>query len=122
MDTFTALKTDSIPFDQINLDPNNPRIAPDKPPGYEDVAKITDPEVQAALAKRITEDFEVGPLEDAIIGQGWVPMDAVVVWRLPGKRPAYVVIEGNRRATALRRIRKRLERTPLQEKVKAAEV
>jgi hypothetical protein len=74
------------------------------------VGKITDAEVQAALEKRIGADFDAGALEDAIIGQGWVPMDAVVVWRLPGKRPAYVVVEGNRRTTALRRLRKRLER------------
>lgn len=110
MDPSARLKVVQIPFDQVHLDPNNPRIAPDDPPGYADAARITDPAMQRALADRIGRDFDISELEGAIIGQGWVPMDAVVVWRLAGKKPAYVVIEGNRRTTALRRLRDRLDR------------
>lgn len=110
MEFLNALKSVDIPFDQIYLDPNNPRIAPETPPGYDDPAKITQPEIQTALAERINKDFDTAELEAAILGQGWVPIDAVVVWKVPGARLVYVVVEGNRRVTTLKGLHKKLKR------------
>lgn len=98
-----------VKFEQLYLDPNNPRIAPDFPPGYSDPTKLFDPKLQSFLEERVKEVYDVSELEEAIIGQGWVPVDAILVWTHPGQHDKHVVVEGNTRTIALRNIRKRLE-------------
>lgn len=100
----------TVPFDSLYLDPNNPRLALDDPPGYEDVAKIVDAELQKTLEQKIEEVYQVDALEQAIFGQGWMPIDNIVVWTYPNHPDRHVVVEGNRRTVALRRIRTRLSR------------
>jgi hypothetical protein len=98
-----------VPFDRIYLDPNNPRIAPDDRPGYEDPGVLFDDERQAGLEatlEEIYEDYE--ELKEAIITQGWVPIDAIIVWEHPKKKGWYVVVEGNTRTLTLRKIRREL--------------
>ena len=48
--------------------------------------------------------FDVGELRDTIKTIGFLPMDRIVVrpWRVACSPPKYVVIEGNRRVTALK--------------------
>jgi hypothetical protein len=99
-----------VPFERIYLDPNNPRIAPDNRPGYEDPDVLFDDENQAELEatlEGIYEDYE--ELKEAIITQGWVPIDAIIVWQHPKKKGWYVVVEGNTRTLTLRKIRRELE-------------
>ena len=100
-----------VPFDQLFLDPNNPRIAPEDPPGYETPAKIFDPVLQKTLEERIREVYPVAALESSILAQGWVPYDPIIVWEHPQQPGHYIVVEGNTRTTALRTLRgDRLER------------
>jgi len=35
-----------VPFESLYLDPNNPRLAPDDPPGYDDPASLFDKDLQ----------------------------------------------------------------------------
>jgi hypothetical protein len=107
METFLREST-KVPFESLRLDPNNPRLAPDEPPGYTDVQSLLDPELQASLEKRAEEEFDLPSLEQAIIGQGWMPIDNMVIWPHPEGSDANVVLEGNRRLAALRRLRERL--------------
>lgn len=97
-----------VPFECLYLDPNNPRLYPEDPPGYDDVEKLVDPELQKLLEKRVEEDFGIDEIMQAIIGNGWMPIDAIVIWEHPGGSQHNIVLEGNRRIVTLRRIRERL--------------
>lgn len=100
-----------VPFDRLLLDPNNPRIAPgDTSPGYDNPLLICEVELQARLVEEIYRVYKPENLETAIVAQGWVPIDAILVWEHPHMRGWYVVVEGNTRTAVLRRIRDRLNR------------
>lgn len=101
----------SVPFDRIYLDPNNPRIAPEDPPGYLDEKSLFDKDLQQTLEERVRAVYDVATLEDSILAHGWVPIDSIVVWEHPQRPGYYIVVEGNTRTVALRTLRgDRLER------------
>src|ERR1051325_2692129 len=104
------LEFTKIPFDSLYFDPNNPRLAPDNPPGYEDPDKLFDPAVQAQLKDKIKEVYNPDELRAAIESQGWVPIDAIVVWEHPKKRAHYFVLEGNTRTGVVKSIRDDLKK------------
>ncbi|HEV2801103.1 MAG TPA: hypothetical protein VGW12_11430 [Pyrinomonadaceae bacterium] len=109
-----------VPFSRIYLDPNNPRIAMAEPPGYDDPGAIFDDEVQAELTKRMEEVYDVSALESAVEAQGWVPIDAILVWEHPQRKGRYIVVEGNTRTTVLRKLRTKLESRQLKlDKIKS---
>lgn len=99
-----------LDLDQVLLDPNNPRFAElgqhiDAVPE----ARFAEPRVQNQAYERMkTTRFDVAELRDTIKNLGFLPMDRVVVRRWRGNdnstaaKALYVVIEGNRRITALR--------------------
>src|SRR5690242_15184104 len=98
-----------VPFERLYLDPNNPRIAPDARPGYDDPSVLFDDKRQEALEgvlESIYDEYE--ELKDAITTQGWVPIDTIIVWEHPAKKGWFVVVEGNTRTLTLRKIRKEL--------------
>src|SRR5688572_16314563 len=83
-----------VSFDKIYLDPNNPRIAPENPPGYSDPEALFAPNLQEDLERRVREVYDVANLEDSIVAHGWVPIDSIIVWEHPKKPDHYVVVEG----------------------------
>lgn len=97
-----------VPFAALQLDPNNPRIARRPAPGYEDVGKLFDPDVQRALTDEVFRAYNAEDLEKKITALGWSPVDPIVVWQHPKRSDAYVVVEGNTRTSILRRARVRL--------------
>lgn len=99
-----------VPFDRVFLDPNNPRIAPSERLGYDDPGAIFDDQVQSDLNQKIEQVYNVESLEQAIVAQGWVPLDAILVWEHHKEAGHYIVVEGNTRTRALRRIREKLPR------------
>lgn len=96
-------------FKDIFLDPNNPRIAPEEPPGYDNPKRITDPAIQEALENAVRSAYEVDDLARAILSEGWRPVDPIILWEIPKAKGKYVVIEGNTRVTVLRMLRERLD-------------
>lgn len=100
-----------VSFDKIFLDPNNPRIAPENPPGYNDDKALFDNGLQEKLEARVRAVYDVANLEDSILAHGWVPIDSIIVWE-HAKRPGHhIVVEGNTRTVALRALRgERLDR------------
>ena len=109
-----------VPFDQLQLDPNNPRIAPEPAPGYANAATLFDAEVQKALPERVFEAYQAEELEQAITKLGWTPVDPIIVWRHPDRADVCVVVEGNTRTSILRRARPRLDAAKAKlEKMKA---
>lgn len=100
-----------VPFDKIHLDPNNPRIAPENPPGYLDDKSLFAEDLQQSLEERVRAVYDVANLEDSILAHGWIPIDSIVVWEHPHRPGHYIVVEGNTRTVALRALRgDRLER------------
>lgn len=102
-----------VPFERIYLDPNNPRVAPPTPPGYDEPEKILSPDVQRDLRAKIPDAYGSGSianLQEAVEAQGWVPIDAMIVWELATKKGYYVVVEGNTRFLVLTQIREKLEK------------
>lgn len=94
-----------VAFDKIFLDPNNPRVAPENPPGYSDDQALFDNELQATLEKRVRDVYDVANLESSILTHGWVPIDSIIVWEHPKRPDHHIVVEGNTRTVALRALR-----------------
>jgi hypothetical protein len=97
----------TVPFESIYLDPNNPRIAPEPAPGYEDPDVIFADDLQRELADEVYDVYKASRLEDLVIRQGWTPVDPIVVWEHPKHKDSYIVVEGNTRVSVLRSVRTR---------------
>jgi hypothetical protein len=95
-----------IPLDDLYPDPNNPRLGLDETPGYEDPNSLYSSETRDRILGELgNRAFAVEELVETIIGQGWMPIDNILVWRHPAEERRHVVVEGNRRRLALERIR-----------------
>ncbi|WP_435014100.1 hypothetical protein [Xanthomonas arboricola] len=98
----------TVELGDLLLDPNNPRfseLGEELHPVAE--GRFSDEKVQLnAFEKMRNPSFDVGELRDTIKTLGFLPMDRVVLRRWRGNstdgRQKYVVIEGNRRITALK--------------------
>ena len=95
-----------VDLDDLLLDPNNPRFS-ELGEELNSVAesRFADPKVQANTFEKMRhERFDVNELRDTIKTLGFLPMDRIVVrrWKVASEPAKYVVIEGNRRVTALR--------------------
>lgn len=97
-----------VQLNDILLDPNNPRFAElDDVENVIPESRFEEPKIQReAFEKMKTDRFEVSELRDTIKTIGFLPMDKVVVrlWKASPdlSHPKYVVVEGNRRITALK--------------------
>jgi hypothetical protein len=99
---------ETVPFDTLQLDPNNPRIAPRPAPGYADTAKIFDPLIQAELTQKVFDAYNAEELEQTITNLGWAPVDPIIVWQHPDRPDQNIVVEGNTRTSILRKARSHL--------------
>ncbi len=95
--------------DKLILDPNNYRFH--DLPGYRAVAQRTRYAEEGVQAKALsyledTESFDLETLKDSIRSNGFVPLDQIVVEKLSGDgvETLYLVIEGNRRAAAVKKL------------------
>ncbi len=109
--TFTELGAPvPVPLESIYLDPNNPRIAPEPAPGYDDPDLIFGDDLQGDLADKVYEVYKAAELENSVVRQGWTPVDPIIVWAHPKQKDAYIVVEGNTRISVLKRVRARREK------------
>jgi len=98
------LSPTNVSLGDLLLDPNNPRFAElgqklDPVPE----ARFNEDKVQQQTYERMkTARFDVGELRDTIKNLGFLPMDRIVVRKWKGEKPKFVVVEGNRRVTALK--------------------
>jgi LmbE family N-acetylglucosaminyl deacetylase len=96
----------TVSIDQLYPDPNNPRLALEDAPGYSDAGPLFDGDTRARIFDELGRDaYSVDSLVQAIVGQGWMPIDNIIVWHHPSVGDRYVVVEGNRRRVALEHIR-----------------
>jgi len=106
----TLLETPiAVSLDQLFLDPNNPRLAREQRPGYGNPEEFLTPAAQDELQQHIRHRFRVSGLISTILSVGWLPVDPILVWELPGQEGRYLVVEGNTRVVALRTIRRTFE-------------
>ena len=92
-----------IPISKLLLDPNNPRFMQHSSAKVPE-ARIAEPEVQRKAFDEMhhqRNNFEIGELIDAIKADGFMEVDKIFVEPLGTQ---FLVIEGNRRATALKTI------------------
>ena len=93
-----------IPLEELFLDRNNPRLAPELR-NYTDVTFLLDEGAQDGLATNILNELHgLQDLIEVIIQQGWLPVDQIIVWSHPDAPDKPIVVEGNRRTTALKHI------------------
>jgi hypothetical protein len=97
----------TISPDRLLLDPNNYRFH--DLAGYKPVnqrARYPEKGVQDKALKLLqdTESFELKALRESILSNGYVPIEQIVVEKFEGAAdpPLYLVIEGNRRAAAVK--------------------
>lgn len=96
-------KTIKVPVDDLILDPNNPRFSRHK----DDLTDIKDFEsknTQEYTFNRMMEEFSIDELESSIKEKGFTPVDNVFVKKIGDK---YLVVEGNRRITAVKSLLKK---------------
>ncbi len=105
---FDFLSPIQVSLSQLLLDPNNPRFA-EIGEGYSPVpeSRIAEERVQQkAFDRMLFPRFDVPELRDTIRTVGYLPVDRIII-RSCGEdkttgQPLYVVVEGNRRITALK--------------------
>src|SRR5688572_888239 len=92
-------KSIDVPFEDLYPDPNNPRLAIDDTPGYHDGSALFDSTLRDDIMTVLGEAaYETDDLVQAIIGQGWMPIDNIITWDHPTDgTDRHVVVEGNRR-------------------------
>lgn len=103
-----ALSAIEVTLENLLLDPNNPRFSE---LGEElntiPESRYNDEKVQSNTFEKMKDPmFDVSELRDTIKTIGFLPMDRIVVRQWQGQskdnQQKYVVIEGNRRVTALK--------------------
>jgi hypothetical protein len=117
MDTSTILKRISVTPDDLLLDPNNPRLIQDlhfgdRCPDVEVLRRQGRIEQMFATRSRgdTSDEFtDISDLYDSMKRIGYVGIDRIVVRELSGLNK-YLVIEGNRRVSTIKLIRKRAEK------------
>ena len=106
-DYYKFLSPKLVTLDSLLLDPNNPRFAELSENDYTiPESRFDEPKIQAEAFEKMKSDrFNVSELRDTIKALGFLQMDRIVVrpWHCADAvQPRYVVIEGNRRVTALK--------------------
>jgi len=94
-----SLKREQIKSDQVYLDPNNPRFGLDR---HIPDSRIDEESLQQNCRKRIEDEIKIDDLKASFLRYGFVPTDPVVVRAFAKNK--YVVLEGNRRITTLKKL------------------
>ena len=102
------LEARTLSLEQLFLDPNNPRFSSERDRTTSE-SKISDPKIQEKTLKKMSENFGVKEVRDSILRNGFLTMDRIVVRPIDGYGDKYVVVEGNRRLSALKSLYRLIE-------------
>lgn len=97
----------TLNLDDIFLDPNNPRFY-----GKEKLvsdARIMEESIQRTCSEKMKE-FGIAELKESIKRVAFLPIDKIVVRSIQNSDNKYVILEGNRRITALKQLKIEHER------------
>jgi len=96
------LEETRAPLERLFLDPNNPRFADQGLRNPISANAMHEVGVQERAESRINDErYDVEALKQSIARNGYLPVDRMVVTRLPDDN-GFMVVEGNRRLAALR--------------------
>lgn len=90
----------SVDINKLILDPNNPRLITSEDQ-VSDEKEAVDLHIETSKKMSAPEN-DIDDLVNSIISNGWIPIDYIFVKKLDESR--YLVLEGNRRVTALKEI------------------
>lgn len=97
----------SVGIDELFLDVNNPRFYGETDLQLFDAKDVFDLKNQEIIRQYILKKYAASEIVESILEVGFIPVDLIVVEEKEGK---FVVIEGNRRVTALKTIFGNIER------------
>jgi len=113
-----TLKKITVKPAQLILDPNNPRFMTHKD-DVVDEENLLDPDQSSRTKDKIfpngvkgKDPYKIQQLVNSIQINGWLPVDYIFVRRYQPNSKYYVVLEGNRRVTAIREILDNKEAKP----------
>lgn len=97
------------PKKQLYLDPNNPRFITRDEDCIEDdrfldndvITKTRDRMLGREVEGKDKDPFNIEEIKQSILSNGWNPVDSIFVRRFHPDEKRYVVLEGNRRVTAV---------------------
>jgi len=100
------LKQLKISPDKLVLDPNNPRLITREEDTYkkEQALDLMDNTISKMRDADGNDKYKIKELENSIKENGWWPIDFVFVKKC-GSDERYLVLEGNRRVTAIKNLR-----------------
>jgi len=100
----------SVHIDELYLDVNNPRFHGESDLKLLESSDPFDPRNQEIIRQYILKKYSATEIVDSILEVGFIPVDLIVVEEMDGK---YIVVEGNRRVTALKTIHGNIQRREL---------
>ena len=103
------LKPLSVKYDRLVLDANNPRFITRKEDQIAEQHFLEQDLAQITVGKLFPEDkdyYKIEELASSIRQNGWLPVDYIFVRKLAEHDKYYVVLEGNRRVAAIRKLMK----------------
>ena len=101
------LEEQTLPFEQVFLDPNNPRFWTEKSIREIPDDKVPDTRIQDRTLDTISQ-HGISELRDSMLRNGFLPLDRIVVRPLQQHADKYVIVEGNRRFAALTVLRQEI--------------
>jgi len=93
----------SVAPEKLFPDPDNPRFISreEDESNHEDAIDLLDKTLTRMRSPK--DEYKIGELENSIIRNGWLPVDFIFVRKL-NEQGQFLVLEGNRRLTALRNL------------------
>ena len=98
----------TVSIDDLFLDPNNPRFWSEHTRRHIPDTRVMEGRVQSNTERDIGS-HGVRELHDSILRNGFLRLDRIVVRPIQSAEGKYVVVEGNRRLAAIRRLRQRID-------------
>ena len=89
-DTFVTFNSSAIALSKLRLDPQNPRL-PEQMQGH----------TQIDLAIDLNMGYEAFPIAESIASEGFFGSEPLIAISNPNEEGSFIVVEGNRRLTAL---------------------
>jgi hypothetical protein len=103
------LNPQNLNLSQLYLDPENPRFIEDS----EEISEqrdITSATIQEQAMMLLEDKYGIQTLQESIEKNGFLPIDRIVVKPIADKEGKFVVLEGNRRLAAAKKIKIKIDK------------
>lgn len=104
LELLTELDSSDLLLEQLYLNPNNPRIMGKKRNVRLSDSRITEKNIQASVTQEITKEG-ISDIIEKVLKLGFLKVDRIVVRPINSLDGKFVVLEGNRRVTSLKKLK-----------------